>query len=71
MKVSFFNYKKHHSNKYIYNIKTFIGINTHNNYHKGHKAKCIITACIPKITIKKFLLFFFIKYKNEYKQHKF
>ena len=30
-----------------------------------HKAKYIITAHMPKITIKKFLLFFFIEYKNE------
>ena len=33
-------------------------INAHNNYHKRHIAKYIMTACIPKITIKVFLLFF-------------
>ena len=36
-----------------------------------HKAKYIITACIPIIIIKNFLLFFFIIYKNERKEHKF
>ena len=30
-----------------------------------HKAKCIITACIPIIIIKKILLFFITIYKNE------
>ena len=30
-----------------------------------HKAKYIITACIPIIIIKKILLFFFTIYKNE------
>ena len=33
-------------------------IKLHNDYHKRHKAEYIITACIPKITIKKKLLFF-------------
>ena len=36
-----------------------------------HKAKYIITACIPVIIIKMFLLFFFHAYKNERKEHKF
>ena len=36
-----------------------------------HKAKYIITACIPVIIIKIFLLFFFHAYKNEWKKHKF
>ena len=36
-----------------------------------HKVKYIITACIPIIIIKKFLLFFFTVYKNERKEHKF
>ena len=31
--------------------------NSHKNHYK-HKAKYIITACIPKITIKNFLLFY-------------
>ena len=45
-------------------IKTIIQIDK-------HKAKYIITACIPIIIIKKFLLFFFTVYKNERKEHKF
>ena len=45
-------------------IKTIIQIDK-------HKAKYIITACIPIIIIKKFLLFFFTVYKNERKKHKF
>ena len=36
-----------------------------------HKVKYIITACIPIVIIKNFLLFFFIIYKNERKEHKF
>ena len=36
-----------------------------------HKAKYIITACIPVIIIKMLLLFFFHAYKNERKEHKF
>ena len=36
-----------------------------------HKAKYIITACIPVIIIKIFLHFFFHAYKNEQKEHKF
>ena len=48
-----------------------IGINTYNNYHKKNNAKYIIIARILKITIKNFLLFFFIVYKNEGKEHKF
>ena len=36
-----------------------------------HKVKYIITACIPIIITKIFLLFFFIIYKNERKEHKF
>ena len=40
-------------------IKTIIQIDK-------HKAKYIITACIPKITIKNSLLFIFTEYKNEY-----
>ena len=45
-------------------IKTIIQIDK-------HKAKYIITACIPIVIIKKFLLFFFTVYKNEQKEHKF
>ena len=41
-------------------IKTIIQIDK-------HKAKYIITVCIPKIVIKNFLLFFFTVYKNERK----
>ena len=33
--------------------------------------KYAITPCTPKIIIKKILLFFFIKYKNEWKERKF
>ena len=36
-----------------------------------HKAKYTITACIPKIIINFFKLFFFIVYKNERKEYKF
>ena len=45
-------------------IKTIIQIDK-------HKAKYIITTCIPIIIIKKILLFFFTIYKNERKEHKF
>ena len=51
-------------------IKNHYTNNFHKNHHK-HKAKYIIIACIPKIIIKKFLLFFFTVYKNERKEHKF
>ena len=36
-----------------------------------HKAKYTIASCIPKIIIKKILLFLFIVYKNEREEHKF
>ena len=48
-------------NTFTTSKNSLIGINAHkvhNNYHKRHKAEYIITACIPKITIKKKLLFF-------------
>ena len=38
-------------------IKDHYTNNFHKNHHK-HKAKYIIIACIPKIIIKKFLLFY-------------
>ena len=38
--------------------------------HFKHKRKYIITACIPKLLLKK-LLFFFTVYENEWKEHKF
>ena len=44
---------------------------TNNNLHKNHhkyKAKYITTTCIPEITTKNFLLFFFTVYKNEKKK---
>ena len=44
--------------------------NSHKNDYK-HKGKYIITACVPIFIIKKFLLFFFIVYRNEWKEHKF
>ena len=37
----------------------------------NHKAKYIITACIPIIITKFLLFFFFTVYKNEWKEHKF
>ena len=45
-------------------------INRNNHFNK-HKVKYIITACIPIVIIKKFLLYFFTVYKNERKEHKF
>ena len=45
-------------------IKTIIQIDK-------HKVKYITNACTPIIIIKKFLLFFFTVYKNEWKENKF
>ena len=79
----FFKYLKKHTSKFqntffiliiilketIY-IKNHYKNNSHKNHHK-HKAKYIITACIPKVIIKNFLLFCFTVYRNERKEHKF
>ena len=50
---------------YIKTINQTNFIKTINQINK-HKAKYIITVCIPKITIKKLLLSLFTVYKNEH-----
>ena len=62
---------KNHLKKLQTNIITRINISITINQIDKHKAKYIITVCIPIIILKNFLLFFFIVYKNELKEHKF
>ena len=62
---------KNHFKKLQTNIITRIKISITINQIDKHKAKYIITVCIPIIIIKKSLLFFSIVYKNERKENKF
>ena len=62
---------KNHLKKLQTNIITRIKISITINQIDKHKAKYITTVCIPIIIIKMSLLFFFIVYKNEWKENKF
>ena len=58
---------KNHLKKLQTNIITRINIFAVINQINKHKVTYITNACIPKITINIFLLFFFTVYKNERK----